>query len=83
MNFAGLVDTENVGMLQPGAEPDLSEEPLRSQHRRQVRMQDLERYRAVVPEITGQIDRGHAAAAQLALDDVAIGEGGLQVSVLA
>ncbi len=31
-----------------------------------------------VPEIAGEIDRGHAAAAELALEQVAVGQGGLE-----
>ena len=31
-------------------------------------VQDLERHPALVPEIVGEIDRGHAAAPELALD---------------
>jgi hypothetical protein len=31
-----------------------------------------------VPEIAGEIDRGHAATAELALDQVAVGQGGLE-----
>jgi hypothetical protein len=31
-----------------------------------------------VPEIAGQVDGGHAAAAELALEQVAVGQGGLE-----
>ena len=37
--------------------------------------QDLERDRAVVPEVVGEVDRGHAAASELALEAVAVGQG--------
>ena len=33
---------------------------------------------AVVLEVLGQVDRGHAALAELPLDAVALGEGGLE-----
>ena len=34
----------------------------------QLGVQDLERDRPVVPEVMGEVDRGHAAAAELALE---------------
>ena len=34
-------------------------------------VEHLERDRAVVPEVLGEVDRGHAAAAELALERVA------------
>ena len=40
--------------------------------RGQLGMQHLERDRAVVPEVLGQEDRGHAAAPELALEPVAL-----------
>jgi len=40
--------------------------------------QHLEGYLAVVLEIVGQIDHGHAAATDLSFDGVAVGQGGLQ-----
>ena len=38
-------------------------------------MQHLERDRPVVPEVAGEVDRGHPAAAELALEHVALAEG--------
>ena len=44
------------------------EEPLGAERGGQLRAQHLEGDRPVVPEVVGEVDRGHAAAAQLALD---------------
>ena len=41
-------------------------------------VENLQRDRAVVPEVVGEIDRGHSAAAELALEHVAVGQGGLE-----
>src|SRR5688572_30796156 len=41
-------------------------------------MEDLEGDGAVVPEIAGQVDGGHAATPELALEQVAVGQGGLE-----
>ena len=62
-------------MLQPGGDPDLAEEPLGSERGGELGAQHLERHGPIVPEVVGEVDRGHAAAAELALDAVAIGQG--------
>ena len=62
-------------MVEPGGEPDLPDEPLGAQRVRQLGMEDLQGDRTVVPEIAGEIDRGHAATAELALEHVAVAEG--------
>ena len=38
--------------------------------------QDLEGDRPIVPEVAGEIDGGHAAASELALEAIAVGQGG-------
>ncbi len=63
-------------MLQIGRRPDLGEEPLGADHGGQLRLQHLDRDLAVVLEVLGQVHRGHAAGPELALDAVAVGEGG-------
>ena len=50
--------------------------PLGAEHGGKLGAQDLEGDLALVLEILGQVDGGHAALAQLALDAVAVGEGG-------
>ena len=63
-------------MLQAGGDPDLLEESLRSERGGELGAQDLERDGPIVPEVAGEIDGGHAAASELALDAIAIGQGG-------
>jgi hypothetical protein len=41
-------------------------------------MENLQGDGAVVPDIAGQVDGGHAAAAELALEYVAVGQGDLE-----
>jgi hypothetical protein len=62
-------------MLKPGGEPDLALKAFRPQIGGELRVEDLQRDRAVVPEVIGQIDRRHAAPAELALDPVTVAEG--------
>ena len=66
---------QNVRMLQPGRELDLALESLRAERGRDRGQEHLERDGALVPEVAGEVHRGHAAAAELALDEVAVGQG--------
>jgi hypothetical protein len=63
-------------MLEPGGERDLALKSLGTGARAQLRPDDLERDGTIVFKVTGQVDRGHAAASQLALERVAVAEGG-------
>ena len=74
----GVEDRENVRVVEPGGEVDLAEKPLGTQGGSQFGVEHLERDRSVVPEIAREVDRGHAAAAELALEHVAVGQGGLE-----
>ena len=65
-------------MLQVGRGLDLGQEPLGSDHRRQLGLQNLERHLALVLQIVRQVHRGHAALTELALDGVAAFQGCVQ-----
>src|SRR6266542_5434637 len=62
-------------MLEPGGEADLPQEPLRSEGRRQLLAEHLERHRLAVLEVAGEVDHSHAAAAELALDMILLCQG--------
>jgi hypothetical protein len=63
-------------MLKASGCPDLAKEPpLRPESLSESRVQYLESYRSVMPEILGQVHHGHPASAELALELVAAGEG--------
>ncbi len=70
-----VVEAQDVGVLQVGGYPDLVEEPLAAQHSRKLWLEHLDRDLAVVLEVLGQVDRRHAALAELALDPVVVGQG--------
>ena len=70
--LARVVDREDVGVLQPGGEADLPEEALGAERRGELGVEHLERHRPVVAEVVGEADRGHAAAAELALERVPV-----------
>jgi hypothetical protein len=63
-----------VRVVEACGHPDLADEPLGSQHVRQLRVQDLEGHRTRVPEIAGEIDGSHPAAAELSLERVPVAE---------
>jgi hypothetical protein len=65
-------------MLQPGAEPDLPEEARRAERGGELGTHDLERDGPVVLQVMSQPDGGHTAVSELALEGVAVGEGGLE-----
>jgi hypothetical protein len=65
-------------MLEPGGEADLALEAVGPERGGELGEEELEGDGAVVAEVLGQVDDGHAAAPELALG-VAVGEGVAQV----
>ena len=77
-HLAAVDEAEDVRVLQGGDGLDLAEEPLGPDDGGELGAQDLDRDFAVVAEVLGQVDGGHAALAELPLDAVAVGEEALQ-----
>ena len=59
-------------MLQPRRDVDLAEESVAAEGSGQLGPKHLDRDLAVVPDVLGQVDGRHAAAAELPLEHVAI-----------
>ncbi len=76
--FAGVDEAQDVGVVESGQDSDLAQEALRTHALRQIRMQDFQRDLAGVLHVEGEVDRSHPAAADLRLDLVPAGKGGLQ-----
>jgi len=74
-----VVEREDVGMVEPRGDLDLAQEPLGPQGLRQLSAQHLERDLAVVPDVRREVHRRHAAGADLALEAIVPGEGGVQL----
>jgi hypothetical protein len=70
-----IKDWENVGMLEAGGDLDLLHKALGAERMGQLLVQDLEGDGPIVPEIARQVDRTHAAPAELALEQVTVAEG--------
>ena len=76
VRLARVVERQQMRMVQPGHDPDLAQEALGAEHLGESRLQDLERDDAVVPQVAGEIDHGHAAVADLTIDGVPARERG-------
>jgi hypothetical protein len=75
---AGVEERQNVRVLEARRGLDFRDEALGAQHGGELGLEDLECHLAVVFQILGEIDRGHAALAELTLDAVAIGQSGAE-----
>ena len=76
---ARVEHAEDVRVLQLGSGPDLALEAVAADRRRQFGMKDLDGNLAVVLQVPCQVDGGHAAGAELALDVVSARELGAQL----
>ena len=65
-------------MLEIGGELDLGQKAVGADHGGQLGPEHLEGHAAVVPDVLGQIDGGHAAGTDLPIQAVAVREGGLE-----
>jgi hypothetical protein len=77
--LAGIEDWQDMRVLQAGSGPDFPLEAFWAEGGGEVGMHDLQRDRAVVPEIVGQKHRGHATPPQLALEPVAVNQATLEL----
>jgi hypothetical protein len=66
------------GWVSPRLDPDLAQEALDPERRRDLGMEHLDGHPTMVPEVFRQVYRAHATAAELALERVALGQGGLE-----
>ena len=66
-------------MLEPRCQADLTLETLGPHGRCQLGTQHLQRDPAVVPEIVGEIHRGHATLPQFALEPVSVCQAALEL----
>ena len=64
---------EDVEVIEARSDVDLAQEALATQYGPEFRPQQLKRHLAAVLEVLSEIDRGHAARADLFLDGIAVG----------
>jgi hypothetical protein len=80
VGLARIEEGEEVGVAKPRRHPDLGQEAFRPDDRGQLRLQDLQRHVALMLQVPGQVDGGHAALSEFTLDAIAARKGGLQAS---
>ncbi len=72
---AGVEDREDVRVIEPGGQVDLTEETLRTQGSGELRVEQLQGDPPVMLEVLGEVDRGHAPAPELTLEQIPPTEG--------
>ena len=72
LRLTAVEERQEVRMLQVGRDPDLGQEAFDAEHGAEFRVEHLDGDRAVVADVVRQVDRGHAAGANLAVKSVAI-----------
>lgn len=76
VGLSRIEQRQNMGVLESRRGSDLGEKAFGAQHGAEVVVEHLDGHVARMAEVLGEIDRGHAALAELALDAVAIRDGG-------
>ena len=76
VRFARIVERQDVRMAEPRRDLDLADKPFGAERGSEFGTEDLYGHLALVLKVLGEVDRGHAARANLPLDGVAAGEGG-------
>ena len=75
VGLARVDQPEDVRVLEIGGDLDLGQEALAAEDGGELGVEDLDRDLAAVLQVLGEIDRGHAALAQLAHEAIAVGQG--------
>jgi hypothetical protein len=75
LDHAAVEERQNVGVRQAGCGLDFRRKRSAPSAAASFGAEDLDGDLAVVLQILGEVDRGHAALAELALDSVSVGEG--------
>ena len=75
VGVAAVEQREDVRMLQARGGADLAEEAFAAEGGAEVGMEDLDGDVALVLEVVGEVDGGHAALAEFALEAVAVRQG--------
>ena len=75
--LSGTLYLLSAGLVLLGGYLDLTEEPFRAESGGKVGPEHLDGHLAMMLEILGQVDGCHAAATDLAVNTVTVGEGGV------
>ncbi len=72
VNLSRIEQREDVGMLEVRGGSDFGEESLAPDHRREFGAEEFESHVAIMTEVAGPIDGGHAAGAELVGNQVSV-----------
>ena len=72
--LAGVIDREDVRVVETGGEADLTLEPLGAERGPEIGIEHLQRDEPVVLQVAGEIHGGHAATAEHALQEISVAE---------
>jgi len=75
LRLAGIIQGQDVGVVETGGDFDFAKEPLRPQSRCQLRLQDLDGHLATVLTVFCEVHCGHTALAQFPNDRIPVGKG--------
>src|SRR6266480_4400041 len=74
----GVVQWQDVGVVELGGDLDLAQKPLATQGRGDLLAEHLDGDRAVMPQVAAEQYHGHAPAAELPPEGVTVRQGGLE-----
>ena len=72
VGLARVEQRQDVRVLEVGRQLDLGQEPLGTDHGRELGAEHLQGDLAVVTDVLGQVDGGHSAGADLSVEAVAV-----------
>src|SRR5215203_3056937 len=74
LGLTRIVERQDVRMVESRSKLYLSQEPIRTKRRREIRMENLQRNEPLVLSILREIDSRHSSTTELAVDRVRVGE---------
>ncbi len=77
---ARIEQRQDVGVGETGGHLDFAEEPVGPQGNAELGPQHLHGHQPVVTQVAGEVDDGHPATTNFAVDCVAVGQRGLETS---
>ena len=74
LDFSGVVDRQDVGVLQPRDDADLAQKALGAEENAELGAENFDGYGAVVANVVGEVDVRHPSPTDLPLNDIAVSD---------
>ena len=78
VGLAGLVQREDVWMVEPRGDLDLAQEAIGAERRGELGMKHLQRDKPLVPAVLSEVDGRHSTAPELTVDGVRLRQRGAE-----